>query len=233
MDTIASASLRSPLRPASSRARSRATSATSSATDSRSSCGQSCSRPAQARNQLVILGSPPTPNSEYWPASGVCVAPGRRSALRYSQASRTGSDPASVAPVPAATRPVPVSSQQSGPRSRPIRRKMASSPAPSATADSSSLRRPSTRVMAEARSPLSRRPTSSVTAANEVSGGTASRVMPCRAQAWITSGGTSPTASPAPSAMAPALTREVTKRSASAGSRYQIRPVSTRSPGVR
>ena len=75
-------------------------------------------------------------------------------------------------------RSLAASSQHSGPSSRPIRRKIASSPAPSATADSSSLRRPSTRVMAVARSPLSRRPTSSVTAANEVSAGTAISAVP-------------------------------------------------------
>ena len=237
MVTIASASLRSPVRAASSLARSSATSAASSATDSRSSCGQSCSRPTQARNQLVILGSPPTPNSVYFPAPApgvlTSVGAGSRSALRYSHASRIANGPGRDAPVPPATRPSPVSSQHSTPSSRPIMRNIASSPAPSATAERSSLRRPRTRVIAVARSPLSRLPTSSVTVANEVSGGTASKVMPCRPHAWITSGGTWPRASPAPSATTPALTRADTKRSASPGSRHQIRPVSTRSPGVR
>ena len=236
MVTIASASLRSPVRAASSLARSSATSAASSATDSRSSCGQSCSRPAQTRNQLVILGSPPTPNSVYFPAPDpvalTSAGAGSRSALRYSHASRSASGSGRAA-VPPTTRPSPVSSQHSTPSSRPIRRNIASSPAPSATAESSSLRRPRTRVIAVARSPLSRCPTSSVTAANEVSAGTASKAMPYRPHAWITSAGTWPRASPAPSAATPALTRADTNRSASPGSRHHIRPVSTRSPGVR
>ena len=42
--------------------------------------------------------------------------------------------------------------------------------------------------MAVARSPLRRRPTSSVTAANEVSAGTASRTIPCLAHASISAG---------------------------------------------
>ena len=87
--------------------------------------------------------------------------------------------------------------------------------------------------MAVARSPFRRRPTSSVTAANEVSAGTASRVIPCLPQAWISSGFTSPSASPAPSTAAPARASAPTNRSASSGSRHQIMPVSTRSPGVR
>ena len=243
MVTIASASLRSPPRPASSRARSSAASAASSATDSRSSWAaapQSCSCPAQATNQLLILGSPPTPNSEYFPspAAGICGPPtrtaaGSRSALRYSPARRTPSGPGSSGPVPPTTRPVAVSSQQSAPVSRPISRSMASRPAPSATADSRSLRRPSTLVMAATRSPFRRRPTSSVTAAKEVSAGTASTAMPCWPHARITSGFTSPRASPAPSTPAPARARARANRSASAGSRHQIMPVRTRSPGVR
>jgi hypothetical protein len=188
----------------------------------------------------VILGSPPTANSEYLqsPAAGICGAltltvAGSPSACRYSLASRRASGPGRDGPVPPTTRPVAVSSQHSAPISWPLSRNIASRPAPSATADSSSLRRPRTLVMAVARSPLSRRPTSSVTAANEVSAGTASRVTPCRPQAWITSGFTSPSASPAPSTPAPAWARARTNRSASPGSRHQIMPVSTRSPRVR
>ncbi len=236
MVTIASASLPSPVRAAFSLARSSATSAASSATDSRSSCGQSCSLPAQARNQPVILGSPPTPNSEYFPAPSPATltsAAGIRSALRYSHASRSASGRGSDGPVPPMTRPSPVSSQHSAPSSRLISRNIASRPAPSATADSSSRRRPRTRVISVARSPLSRRPTSSVTAANEVSAGTASNGRPCRPHAWSTSSGTLPSASPAPSAATPARARADTNRSASPGLRHQIRPVSTRSPWVR
>ena len=148
----------------------------------------------------MILGSPPTPNSVYFPAPApgalTSLGAGSRSALRYSHASRHASGTGRDAPVPPTTRPSPVSSQHSTPSSRPIRRNIAFSPAPSAAAESSSLRRPRTLVIAVARSPPSRCPTSSVTAANEVSGGTASRVMPCRPHAWITSAGTWPRASP-------------------------------------
>ena len=185
----------------------------------------------------MILGSPPTPNSVYVPvpAAGTLTsaAAGIRSALRYSHASRSASGLGSDGPVPPMTRPSPVSSQHSAPSSRLISRNIASRPAPSATADSSNLRRPRTRVISVARSPLSRRPTSSVTAANEVSAGTASSGRPCRPHAWSTSSGTLPSASPAPSAATPARARADTNRSASPGVRHQIRPVSTRSPCAR